>query len=257
MQGSTEDHFKAAVEYVSSHGERLQLSNDILLQFYALFKTATVGPCNTSKPGLLDFTGRAKWNAWKDCMLTKEEAMTKYIDLAQQHGYSSSTDEGESPTQQTAPPQAKTGTGVSVSTMSHTDEEISDAQKSIYDYAQENNVSMVLTLLESEGLPIDGLDESGCSLLHYAADRGHVSLVRALLERNANATGTMFILCETVTELFSKPAATSGHSEVILTLLQSGAKADHLDDDGQTPLACADDPEIRRLLTGSPAIPLI
>ncbi|KAI8998362.1 ankyrin repeat-containing domain protein, partial [Gaertneriomyces semiglobifer] len=244
--------------------------------FYAFFKTATVGPCNTSKPGLLDFTGRAKWNAWKDCVLTEEEAMTKYIDLARQHGYSSSaglSDEGESPTQQATPPQAKTGTGVSVSTMSHTDEEISDAQKSIYDYAQENNASMVLRLLELEGSPIDRLDESGCSLLHYAADRGHAALVRALLERNANVSirdpsgmtplhyGRRWVpcsfLCETVTELFSKQAATSGHSEVIITLLQSGAKADQMDDDGQTPLACADDPEIRRLLTGSPAMPLI
>ncbi|KAI8994424.1 hypothetical protein BC832DRAFT_569211 [Gaertneriomyces semiglobifer] len=99
--------------------------------------------------------------------------MTKYIDLAQQHGYSSSagpSDEGEPPTQQAAPPQTKTGTGVSVSTMSHTVFFSNrDAQKSIYDYAQENNVSMVLRLLESEGSPIERLDESGCSLLHYAA----------------------------------------------------------------------------------------
>jgi diazepam-binding inhibitor (GABA receptor modulating acyl-CoA-binding protein) len=39
----------------------LQLSNDELLAFYALYKQATVGDNNTSKPGMLDFKGKAKW----------------------------------------------------------------------------------------------------------------------------------------------------------------------------------------------------
>jgi diazepam-binding inhibitor (GABA receptor modulating acyl-CoA-binding protein) len=39
-------------------------SNDELLEIYALFKQATVGDNNTSKPGMLDPKGKAKWNAW-------------------------------------------------------------------------------------------------------------------------------------------------------------------------------------------------
>ncbi|TPX50303.1 hypothetical protein SeMB42_g02288 [Synchytrium endobioticum] len=31
-----------------------------LLNLYGLYKCATVGPCTAPKPGLLDFTGRAK-----------------------------------------------------------------------------------------------------------------------------------------------------------------------------------------------------
>ena len=27
-------------------------------------KQTTVGDCNTSRPGMLDFTGKAKWDAW-------------------------------------------------------------------------------------------------------------------------------------------------------------------------------------------------
>uniref|UniRef100_A0A914DRP7 ACB domain-containing protein n=1 Tax=Acrobeloides nanus TaxID=290746 RepID=A0A914DRP7_9BILA len=39
-------------------------SNDELLEIYALYKQATTGDNSTSKPGLLDPKGRAKWNAW-------------------------------------------------------------------------------------------------------------------------------------------------------------------------------------------------
>jgi len=31
---------------------------------YALFKQASVGDVNTDRPGMLDFKGKAKWDAW-------------------------------------------------------------------------------------------------------------------------------------------------------------------------------------------------
>merc|ERR1719334_2634512 len=34
------------------------------LQIYALFKQATTGKCNVKKPGMMDFVGKAKWEAW-------------------------------------------------------------------------------------------------------------------------------------------------------------------------------------------------
>ena len=40
--------------------------NDVKLKLYALFKQATVGQCNTPKPGMMDFVNRAKWTAWSD-----------------------------------------------------------------------------------------------------------------------------------------------------------------------------------------------
>ena len=27
---------------------------------------ATMGPCNTPKPGMMDFVGKAKWDAWNN-----------------------------------------------------------------------------------------------------------------------------------------------------------------------------------------------
>ena len=41
------------------------LSNDEKLEFYGLFKQATVGDVNTERPGMFDMKGKAKWDAWK------------------------------------------------------------------------------------------------------------------------------------------------------------------------------------------------
>lgn len=50
------------------------------LFFYKYYKQATVGPVNTPRPGLLDFVGKAKWDAWKSVeTATTEEAWTEYV----------------------------------------------------------------------------------------------------------------------------------------------------------------------------------
>ena len=41
------------------------LSNEDKLEFYGLFKRATVGNVNTARPGMFDPKGKAKWDAWK------------------------------------------------------------------------------------------------------------------------------------------------------------------------------------------------
>ncbi len=51
-----------------------------MLTTYALFKQATVGDCNTPKPGMFDLKGKAKWTAWDALKGTsKEEAEKKYV----------------------------------------------------------------------------------------------------------------------------------------------------------------------------------
>lgn len=40
-----------------------------------------MGDVNTSRPGMLDFKGKAKWDAWsKNKGMSKEEAEAKYIE---------------------------------------------------------------------------------------------------------------------------------------------------------------------------------
>ncbi|EGZ23546.1 putative acyl-CoA binding-like protein [Phytophthora sojae] len=65
--------------------------NAAKLQLYALFKQAQVDPNTTSRPGMLDFVGRAKWDAWSKLGdMTLDEAKLKYIaiidELAAENG---------------------------------------------------------------------------------------------------------------------------------------------------------------------------
>ncbi len=55
--------------------------SDVKLRIYGLFKQATVGKCNTPKPSMVDFVGRAKWNAWNELQVSQTEAEQMYIDL--------------------------------------------------------------------------------------------------------------------------------------------------------------------------------
>ena len=56
-----------------------------MLQLYALYKQATIGNVNTSRPSQFDFVGRAKWDAWEKLKGTStQEAMQMYIDLVEQ-----------------------------------------------------------------------------------------------------------------------------------------------------------------------------
>jgi diazepam-binding inhibitor (GABA receptor modulator, acyl-CoA-binding protein) len=64
---------------------------DQLLALYSLYKQATAGDVTGSRPGMLDFKGRAKYDAWSGRKGTsKSDAMMAYVELVQrlaaQHG---------------------------------------------------------------------------------------------------------------------------------------------------------------------------
>ncbi|XP_028408680.1 acyl-CoA-binding protein-like [Dendronephthya gigantea] len=51
-----------------------------MLDMYANYKQVTVGDCNTERPGFLDFTGKAKWDAWNALKGTNpDDAEKTYI----------------------------------------------------------------------------------------------------------------------------------------------------------------------------------
>jgi len=79
----SEAKFTKAVEIVQSLPKDgpIKPSQEDQLYFYKYYKQATVGDVNTSRPGLLDFVGKAKWDAWKSVEgVSKEEARTKYVE---------------------------------------------------------------------------------------------------------------------------------------------------------------------------------
>ncbi len=56
-------------------------SNDHLLDLYALYKQATQGDVQGSRPGMLDFKGRAKYDAWsKRAGMAKDDAKRAYVE---------------------------------------------------------------------------------------------------------------------------------------------------------------------------------
>merc|ERR1712183_201316 len=62
-------------------------TNDEMLKLYSLYKQATVGDCNTSRPGMLstDLAGKAKWDAWNKMKgKDKSAAEAEYIDHVEQ-----------------------------------------------------------------------------------------------------------------------------------------------------------------------------
>ena len=59
-------------------------SNDDLLGLYALYKQATVGDVQGSRPGMMDFKGRAKYDAWAGKKgMAKDKAMESYVALVE------------------------------------------------------------------------------------------------------------------------------------------------------------------------------
>ena len=56
--------------------------NDALLKLYAFYKQGTSGDVSGSRPGMMDFKGRAKYDAWSERKgMSKDAAMEKYIAL--------------------------------------------------------------------------------------------------------------------------------------------------------------------------------
>jgi len=56
--------------------------NEVLLELYGLYKQATQGDVSGDKPGMFDFKGAAKYDAWhRRRGMTKDEAMQAYAEL--------------------------------------------------------------------------------------------------------------------------------------------------------------------------------
>ena len=58
--------------------------NDDLLKLYALYKQASEGDVSGERPGLPDFTGMAKFDAWAALKgMSAESAMSDYVALVE------------------------------------------------------------------------------------------------------------------------------------------------------------------------------
>ncbi|KAK4011537.1 hypothetical protein OUZ56_020655 [Daphnia magna] len=78
---SLEQRFNKAAEDIKALTARP--TDDELKEIYALFKQATVGDINVARPGMLDFKGKAKWDAWNSKKgMSSDAAKEAYISKA-------------------------------------------------------------------------------------------------------------------------------------------------------------------------------
>jgi diazepam-binding inhibitor (GABA receptor modulator, acyl-CoA-binding protein) len=76
-----QEEFEAAVKRVN--GLPSAPPNNVLLDLYGLYKQATVGDASGKRPGMTDFRGRAKFDAWAGRKgMSKDDAMRAYIKAA-------------------------------------------------------------------------------------------------------------------------------------------------------------------------------
>ncbi|KAF9647995.1 Acbp from Moniliophthora Perniciosa [Thelephora ganbajun] len=79
---STQAKFDRAVAIVQGLPKDgpVQPTQEDQLVFYKYYKQATIGDVNISRPGILDFAGKAKWDAWDSVKGTsKEDAQVAYV----------------------------------------------------------------------------------------------------------------------------------------------------------------------------------
>ncbi|KAH6913182.1 acyl CoA binding protein-domain-containing protein [Coprinopsis sp. MPI-PUGE-AT-0042] len=79
----SEAQFKRAAEIIRSLPKDgpVQPSTNDQLYFYKYFKQGSIGDNETTKPGMFDFAGKAKWEAWTSVKgVSKEEAWKLYVE---------------------------------------------------------------------------------------------------------------------------------------------------------------------------------
>lgn len=233
IESDMEDQFSSAAKFLESVA--MQLGPSELLQFYAYYKQATQGKCNTARPSWFNMTAKQKWDAWHALgNLSQEEAMRKYTGLLTQLFPNWNEESKEV---------SLTSGWVAVSSMAKEEPNLMDSEKDVSDWVQEGNKDKVKQLAQKYNM--NELDATGLGPIHWAADRGNVDMLR-------------FLLLELKVDVDLKDgdgqtalhyAASCGHVDIVKYLLEYGALTSAKDEDGATPLSVASDPDIIALLS--------
>ncbi|XP_033642937.1 acyl-CoA-binding domain-containing protein 6-like [Asterias rubens] len=239
MEGSSDE--EGTLSEFQQAAERVQmlaagLPKEKLLHLYARYKQATVGKCNTLRPGLFDFQGKQKWDAWHGLgHMTKETAKAEYVSAVQELD----------PEWKIIEHRGGGGAmlGVGVSTMCRAEEDVSDVNKTAFDWCKDGNPEQMKYLLDTGKAGINEIDEEGMSLLHWACDRGHVNVTQALLDHKADVN---VLDAEGQTPLHY--AAACEHIPIVELLLKHGANRKIKDNEGCTPLDTTSDKVIQKML---------
>eukprot|EP00092_Neocalanus_flemingeri_P013663 GFUD01014736.1.p1 GENE.GFUD01014736.1~~GFUD01014736.1.p1 ORF type:complete len:255 (-),score=67.80 GFUD01014736.1:755-1519(-) len=234
MKGTSahlEMDFLAATKFV--RGLAGTAKHEDLLYFYARYKQASVGKCNTTKPSFYQLTEKSKWSAWTDLgEMGRVEAQLQYIQRLTELEPNWQELEANEPTEG----------WVSVSSPLR-EPALSPGEETIWDYVKEGRAEPLNQL----PLPLTTMiDQDGLTLLHWASDRGHTDIARLLLNRDKDLLDMQDSDGQTALHY----AASCGHKELVIMLLEFGADMGVLDSDGVSPCNADTDSEIRALFRG-------
>ncbi|XP_050072125.1 acyl-CoA-binding domain-containing protein 6-like [Anopheles maculipalpis] len=218
-----DERFEKATKFLQ-HSTDL-FKQDQLLQFYGLYKQATVGVCNIPKPAIYSMGARAKWYAWDkvkhlDTNAAKQEYVRLMDQLAPDWGESSAGEAG----------------WVSVSRPKRLSESGPDeTNKSLIDRIKEDDLEGVRDMIRQDGIctRVNVLDHEGLAAIHWAADRGNVDILASLL----TVDGIDINLQGADGQTALHYASSCGNVECLQLLLKHGADRSIRDEEGET---CSD-----------------
>ncbi|CAL7940846.1 unnamed protein product [Xylocopa violacea] len=202
-----------------------ELSSTQLLKFYALYKQATIGPCNISKPNWYQLQARQKWEAWKSLNdMSCNDAMNNYIQELTKLNPNWEEDT-----------QSESGSWVAISRLINMEEEIHDTDKTFLDWIKDGHEEKVQELLSKEPKLVNVTDREGLLPIHWAADRGHLKIIEQLIEKGTNVNSQ-----DDDGQTPLHYAASCGHIDVVKYLLSIGAQSIK-DNNGMIPKDIADE----------------
>ncbi|KAK9298373.1 hypothetical protein QLX08_008278 [Tetragonisca angustula] len=168
---SLEKKFNRAAEYLQSMAS--DLNSTQLLKFYALYKQATIGPCNTYEPLMFMDNILKKWRAWKTLGdMSYDDAMKNY--LLELDKLNPDWDKQSD------------SNWVVISRLISTEDEISDADKTFLDWVKEGHEEKVQELLDKKPKLANLIDSEGLLPIHWAADRGYLEIIQKLIEKGTD-----------------------------------------------------------------------
>lgn len=226
-EGLEENPLDAGFEKASKF---LQHSTDLfkqdqLLQFYGLYKQATVGPCNVPKPAIYSMAARAKWYAWdKVKHLDPTTAKQEYVRLMDQLAPDwNANSTGEAGWVSVSRPKRPSETGPE------------ETNKSLIDRIKEDDLDGVREAIRhgDSAATVNVLDHEGLAAIHWAADRGNVDVLACLL----TVDGIDVDLRAADGQTALHYASSCGNVECLQLLLTHGADRTIRDGEGET---CSD-----------------
>lgn len=230
---ANESNFWKACEYVTEHHESLPF--EALALLYGYYKQATVGPCYKPQPSFFEIRARKMWKSWSKLGdMSKACAQQRYVELLDElaSSWRSSVSADRS------------GGWARVSSPDQEEAAVPDSAKNVFDWVKEGDLQR---LRDVAGVCKPNLrDEHGLTLLHWAADRGHLPIVEYLvaeLGADVNCVDN-----EQQTPLHY--AASCGYLDICRFLVDSEAEVMAKDSDGLAPADVAEEAPVRELLKG-------